>query len=97
MSLADPVRALPRAVWVVFVATFVNRCGTMALPFLALFLTDARHLDPRRAGIIFGIYGAGALVAGPAAGWLVARVGARTVMAWSLVGSAAALALRFHR
>jgi hypothetical protein len=32
---------LPREVWTLFTAVLINRAGTMALPFLVLYLTQS--------------------------------------------------------
>ena len=80
MTLVRELRALPRAISIVFAATLVNRVGTMALPFLVIYLTNDRRFPPEAAGVVLGLYGAGALIAGPLAGVFVNRVGARVVM-----------------
>ena len=36
------LQGLPRPVWALFSATLVNRCGTMVLPFMVLYLTESR-------------------------------------------------------
>lgn len=92
MNPYESLRALPRPIWIAFVATVMHRSGTMALPFLVLYLTDERRLSPEAAGGMLGMYGLGSLVAGPLAGWVVSRVGARTVMVVSLLGTATCLA-----
>jgi predicted MFS family arabinose efflux permease len=79
------LRHLPRGTWYVCVATFVNRAGTMVLPFLTLYLTSERGLDPRTAGLLVGCYGIGGLCAGPASGYLCDRFGAARVARLSLV------------
>ncbi len=40
---------LPREVWLLCASTLVNRLGTMALPFLVLYLTDGRRWTPQEA------------------------------------------------
>lgn len=84
------VALLPRVVWVVLAVTFLNRVGTMALPFLVLFLTTRRGLSAPAAGAFLIAYAAGAVMAGPASGWLTARFGARSVVATALLGAAVA-------
>ncbi len=81
---------LPRVVWVVLAVTFFNRIGTMALPFLVLFLTTQRGLSAPAAGALLVAYAGGAVVAGPASGWLTSRFGARSVVATALLGAALA-------
>lgn len=80
---------LPRDVWVLFGVTLVNRAGTMVMPFLALYVAEARGLGLGResAGVVLAAYGAVALAMGPIAGRLADRVGAVRVMRASLLGS----------
>jgi hypothetical protein len=37
--LLDDLRALPRAFWVLFAGTFINRFGSFVWPILAIYLT----------------------------------------------------------
>ena len=85
MSLRADLRALPRAVWVQCAATFVNRSGTMVLPFLLLYLTRDLGLAPSTGGAIVALYGASALVASPFAGRLADRFGPLRLMEASLL------------
>lgn len=85
------LRELPREVWVVCAAALVNRLGTMALPFLSLYLTRQIGLTPALAGSVFLVYGGALLVASPFAGRLIDRFGARRVMIASLVSGGAAM------
>ncbi len=85
MSLRADLRALPRAVWVQCLATFVNRAGTMVLPFLLLYLTRDMGLSPSTAGAIVALYGATALVTSPFAGRLCDRAGPIRLMTASLL------------
>lgn len=81
------LRHLPRAVWVTSAAALVNRLGTMALPFLALFLTKERALAPTTAGLFISLYGLTALVAAPTSGRLVDHFGPKRVMVGSFVAT----------
>jgi predicted MFS family arabinose efflux permease len=72
---------LPRELWILCAATLVNRLGTMALPFLALYLTRSLGLTAARAGAALAVYGAVALLVAPLAGRLADRRGAwRTIL-----------------
>jgi predicted MFS family arabinose efflux permease len=85
---ANPWRGLgglPREVWILFVATLVNRAGSMVLPFLVLYLTRARGLTPGVAGAVVALYGGGALVAAPVSGRLCDRFGPIRIMRASLL------------
>ena len=76
---------LPPAIWRLALATLVNRTGTMALPFLALYLTQSGGYSPTQAGAILAGYGVVAMVVGPIAGRVIDHVGAPRVMLASLV------------
>jgi len=84
---------LPSTVWLVCASTLVNRLGTMAMPFLVLFLIQDRGWSAEDAGLAMLVYGAGALVAGPVAGRLADRLGHARVLKASLWSSGAAMAL----
>ena len=80
--------ALPHAIWIHFAATLVNRMGTMAIPFLVLYLTQSVGFTAGHAGLMLSLYGAGSLVASPFVGRLSDRIGPVRVMKGSLVASA---------
>ncbi len=81
------LRGLPREVWLVCASTLINRLGTMALPFLVLYLTEGRRWTPGEAGFGMMVYGAGALVAGPFSGRLADRLGHARILEASLWSS----------
>ena len=87
------LKGLPRALWLIALTTLVNRLGTMALPFLVLYLTEGRRWTPAEAGNAMMVYGLGALTAAPLAGRLADRLGHGRVLRWSLWLSGAALLL----
>jgi predicted MFS family arabinose efflux permease len=80
-------------VWLLFATTLVNRAGTMALPFLVLYLTEHVRLSVSTAGAVLTAYGVGSLCSAPIAGRLCDRLGALRVMEISLLGSGALLLL----
>ena len=75
---------LPRDLWVLAAACFVNRCGTMVLPFLMLYLTTQRGFSAASAGIVLSLYGLGSGVGGLLGGTLSDRIGARYVQVGAL-------------
>lgn len=95
MPIASPIagyvalREFPRAVWVMSAASLVNRLGTMALPFLVLFLVRDRGYSATEAGLFLALYGATAFVAAPISGRLTDRFGAKRVMITSFVATGA--------
>jgi MFS family permease len=84
---------LPRTFWALFAGTFVNRVGTFVEPFLALYLTTARHLSIGTAGALVAVAGGGSIFAQPLGGALADRVGRRPTLCGGLLASAAAIAL----
>ncbi|TWT85862.1 putative transporter [Posidoniimonas polymericola] len=83
---------LPRAVWLLAALIFVNRCGTMVLPFLAIYLKKVHGVDPALAIQFLAIYGLGGVAGAYLGGWLTERVGAMRVVLGSLLLSAPAYA-----
>jgi MFS family permease len=85
------LRGLPRAIWLISLTTLVNRLGTMALPFLVLYLTEGRRWTEGEAGTAMMVYGLGCLVAAPFAGRLADRLGHGRILRTSLWLSGVAL------
>jgi predicted MFS family arabinose efflux permease len=84
---------LPRGIWVLFAVSFVNRLGTMFLPFLVLYLTRHLGFTPGNAAAMIALYGAVGIAVGPLAGRLADHWGAERVMKLSLFSSGALLVL----
>lgn len=78
------LRRLPRRLWVLAAATLINRMGTMALPFLPLYLTRGMGFTAGQAGGVLALYGAVAFGVSPLAGRLCDRLGTSRVMRASL-------------
>lgn len=96
MRIPNPwrgLRGLPVEVWVVAATTLVNRMGTMALPFLVLYLTQRLGYSARVAGVVVSAYGVGGLVSAPFTGKLCDRMGALRVMRLSLFAAGVLLLL----
>jgi MFS family permease len=87
------LKDLPKEIWILSMTTLINRAGTMALPFLALYLTQRLNFSAARAGLVLTVYGLGALVTAPIAGKICDSVGALRVMKLSLLLSGALLLL----
>ena len=77
---------LPKAVYLLCGGMFVNRAGTLLVPFLALYLRESLGLSAAMATNAIGAYGFGALFASVAGGHLADRYGRRAVMLLALLG-----------
>jgi len=58
----------------------------MVLPFLSLYLREAKALTLAETGIILSLFGLGALAGSLLGGWLTDRLGSFTVQVGSLIG-----------
>lgn len=76
-----------RSIWLLTFATFVNRAGTMVVPFLSLYLTKDMGLTLEQVGWIMSCFGAGSVVGSWLGGRLTDRWGHRPVMVGALVTS----------
>jgi MFS family permease len=94
MSKAVPPRVpLPRAYWVLWSGTLVNRAGTFVEPFAVLYLTSQRGFSPSQVGIALVAYGAGAAVSQIVGGWAADHVGRRSTLVWGMTAAGLSLAL----
>jgi len=84
-------RGLPRAFWVLFAGTLLNRTGGFVLVFLGIYLTEVRGLTPAEAGYVVAAYGCGALGGAPLGGALSDRFGRRPPLVASLVAGGASM------
>ena len=66
---------LSPASWWLSVVMLINRSGTMVVPFMTLYLTQSLHYSISKAGIVMGIFGAGAICGGFIGGRLADRFG----------------------
>jgi len=92
-----PVR-LGRGFWVLCAGAFINRAGTMVVPFMTLYLVSARGFSIVVAGATLAGFGGGALVAPLIGGALADRVGRRvTLLGGTLATAAIMVALAYAR
>lgn len=85
---------LPRAAWILFAGSTVNRLGYVVTPFLVFYL-GSRGVPTSQVPYVLGALGAGTLI-GPALGGLLAdRLGRRPTMLIGLIGTALAQGLLF--
>lgn len=72
----DAYGGLSKEIWILSLALFVNRSGSMVYAFLIIYLTEKLGFSMPQAGLIFSVYGAGSLVGVYLGGLLVKPLGA---------------------
>lgn len=85
--------ALPHAFRYLFFAVLVNRLGSFVVPFLALYLTDARALPAGTVGAIAAAFGAGAIFSQLLGGAVADRFGRRTAIVGGFLATALSVTL----
>jgi len=84
LAYKNSFRGLSTEVWWLALITFVNRAGTMVLPFLTLYLTKELQFTLAQVGWIMSVFGVGSLVGSWLGGKLTDKIGFYNVMFWSL-------------
>lgn len=84
-SYQDSFRGLSKEVWWLALITFINRAGTMVLPFLSLYLTEDLNLSLAQVGWIMTSFGVGSLLGSWLGGKLTDKIGFYQVMFFSLL------------
>lgn len=72
--------------WLLSLVMLINRSGTMVLPFMTLYLTTRLNFNLSQAGMIMGIFGAGAICGGFIGGRLCTLFGFYNVQLMTLCG-----------
>lgn len=78
-------KGLSKEVWFLAIITFVNRAGTMVVPFLSLYLSEDLHFSLSQVGWVMSSFGVGSLVGSYLGGKLIDTVGFYKVMFFSLL------------
>lgn len=89
-GLWSDLRQLPRAYWILFSGTLVNRFGHFVMPFLALYLKREGY-EAWVTGAALAAYGAGGLVANLAGGYFADRFGRKPTLIASCASAALAM------
>ena len=84
---------IQRNVWILSIAMFINRSGSMVLLFTSLYLTKDLHFTIAEAGLTLSFYGIGSVLGSYAGGWLTDRKNFFDIMFFSLIASGLILLL----
>ena len=75
---------LSTATWWLAVVMFVNRAGTMVLPFMTVYLREEMNFSIADAGWEIAFFGIGAILGNFIGGWLTDRTGFYYIQFWTL-------------
>ncbi|MBM3974381.1 MAG: MFS transporter [Planctomycetes bacterium] len=84
----DAFGGLPRLTWLLCAAAFLNRCGSMVVPFLGPYLKAEFGMSAADAGLVIGLYGVGAIFGSWLGGTLTDRLGPVRLQVGALAASA---------
>jgi predicted MFS family arabinose efflux permease len=84
-SYKESFSGLSKEIWWLALITFINRAGTMVLPFLSLYLTKDLKFSLSEVGWIMTCFGVGSLLGSWLGGKLTDKIGYYKVMFWSLL------------
>lgn len=80
-------RGFSREIWILTFVTFINRAGTMVLPFLSKYLKEDLHFSYSEVGWIMVCFGTGSIIGSWLGGKLSDKIGFYKIMIFSLLMS----------
>lgn len=83
----DNFKGFSREIWILTLITFINRAGTMVLPFLSKYLKEDLGFSYSQVGWIMVSFGCGSMVGSWLGGKLSDKIGFYKVMIFSLFTS----------
>lgn len=83
----DNFRGFSREIWILTLVTFINRAGTMVLPFLSKYLKEDLHFSYSQVGWIMFSFGLGSMLGSWLGGKLSDKIGFYKIMIFSLLTS----------
>lgn len=76
---------LSRQTWLLSIVMMFNRCGSMAVPFMGLYVTQSLHRSEMDAGLIITLFGVGSILGSATGGKLTDMIGFRPVQILSSI------------
>ena len=80
-------RGFSREIWILTLITFINRAGTMVLPFLSKYLKEDLSFSYEQVGWIMVCFGSGSMLGSWLGGKLSDKIGFYKIMVFSLLTS----------
>ena len=92
-SYFNNFKGFSREIWILTFITFINRAGTMVLPFLSKYLKEDLHFTYAQVGWIMVCFGTGSMLGSWLGGKLSDKIGFYRIMIFSLFTTGVALLL----
>lgn len=80
-------KGFSREIWILTLMTFINRAGTMVLPFLSKYLKEDLHFSYTQVGWVMFFFGIGSMIGSWLGGKLSDKIGFYKIMIFSLFTS----------
>ncbi|MES2892798.1 MAG: MFS transporter [Bacteroidota bacterium] len=77
---------LSRNTWWLALVMFVNRSGTMVVPFMTMYMTQQLGVGIAKAGFVMSLFGAGAIIGALIGGKVTDKIGFHKVQLFTLFG-----------
>lgn len=81
---ANSISGFSRQIWLLSLVTFINRCGTMVIPFLSVYMTSRLGFTLEDTGYVLLFFGIGSVAGSFLGGKLTDIIGYYWVLALSL-------------
>jgi predicted MFS family arabinose efflux permease len=83
----DNYKNFPREIWILTLMTFINRAGTMVIPFLSKYMKENLHFTYNQIGWVMVFFGVGSMIGTWLSGKLSDYFGFYKIMIFSLFTS----------
>jgi predicted MFS family arabinose efflux permease len=80
-------KGFPKEIWILTLMTFINRAGTMVIPFLSKYMKEDLHFSYSQIGWIMFFFGVGSMIGTWSSGKLIDIIGFYKIMVFSLLAS----------
>lgn len=83
----DNFKGFPKEIWILTLITFINRAGTMVIPFLSKYMKENLQFTYSQIGWVMVFFGIGSIIGTWLSGKLSDKIGFYKVMVFSLFAS----------